>query len=40
MDKAMSIMDAFPQLNLNFDEVTAELKRHNNDFQKVEKIFE
>lgn len=31
----MSIMDAFPQLNLNYDEVTTELKRNNNDVQKV-----
>ena len=35
MSKAMSIMDAFHQLNLNFDEVTAELKKNNNDVQKV-----
>jgi hypothetical protein len=40
MSKAMSIMDAFHQLNLNFDEVTAELKKNNNDVQKVKKIFE
>ncbi len=40
MSKAMSIMDAFHQLNLNFDEVTTELKKNNNDVQKVKKIFE
>lgn len=40
MNKAMSIMDALPESKLNFDEVLSELKRHNNDDQKVKKIFE
>ena len=33
-------MDAFPRLNLNFDEVTSELKRNKDDVQKVKNIFE